>query len=69
MDGQPTFLILVLTVVALLQVQPHHRPALFAVGLPPSDQPAEVSRCNGIELDTGCAMQEMWDVPPPPKSP
>ena len=72
MDGQPTFLILVLTIVALMQIQ-GHRPIMLpleaASALQSPEQPMEISRCNGIELDTGCAMQEMWDVAPPSRSP
>lgn len=63
MEGQPALLILILAVVAVIQIE-GHRPVvprgptyLPSTYLP--DEPLNLSRCSGIELELGCAMNEM----------
>jgi hypothetical protein len=62
-EGQPTLLILILAIVAILQIQ-GHRPIMSPVPNAPAyfpDEPLSLSRCTGIELELGCALNGMLD--------
>jgi hypothetical protein len=63
MDGQPVLLIMILAIVAVLQIQ-GHRPIVPTVPNAPAyfpDEPVRISRCTGIELELGCALNGMLD--------
>ena len=63
MEGQPILLILILAIVAVLQIQ-GHRPIVPTVPSAPAyfpDEPLSLSRCTGIELELGCALNGMLD--------
>jgi hypothetical protein len=55
MEGQPAFLVTILMIVAILQIQTlEHRP------LVPSDLLAHTA-CAGVDLNVGCAPSEVTD--------
>ena len=62
-EGQPVLLIMILAIVAVLQIQ-GHRPIMPTVPNAPAyfpDEPVNLSRCTGIELELGCALNGMLD--------
>ena len=62
-EGQPVLLIMILAIVAVLQIQ-GHRPIMPVVPNVPAyfpDEPLSLSRCSGIELELGCALNGMLD--------
>lgn len=61
MEGQPTLLITLLAILALMQIE-GHRPILPSHSAEPvDDQPVSSARYTGIELELGCALNEMLD--------